>query len=162
MDDNYLISRLKTKYSDKDTTNFNVFDFLSAFGSPLDAIVYSKLFWPEFVEVDDMVFLKERFETEEDHISLKEVFRKYGGDRCKVEQAFNFYEIPWDFLCGRVGETTEEEDDWLAERLVEMWAACLRLLYPERRFIVKLLEPEETGGEIGIIFYQDREKQEDV
>jgi len=52
-----LIKRLSTLYAEKDTTNFNALDYVYAVGSPLQALMYSKLFWPEFIEIEDMVFL---------------------------------------------------------------------------------------------------------
>jgi hypothetical protein len=50
-----LIKRLSTLYAEEDTTNFNVLDYVYVFGSPLQALMYSKLFWPEFIEIEDMV-----------------------------------------------------------------------------------------------------------
>ena len=38
--------------------------------------------------------------------------------------------------------------------LIEMWQCRLRMLFPNRNFKVELLTAEETGGEMGILFYQ--------
>lgn len=154
MQDEDLIRHLRVFYSGQDTTNFNVRDFIYAYGSPLLAIMYSRLFWPEYIEINDMVFLKERIEDEEDRQSLMKAFDSYGGDRQKTEQAFNLTEIPSDVFGKLMGETAEEEDRHFAERLAEMWRCRLQIIYPERRFTVEVLEPEETGGEIGVVFYQ--------
>ena len=101
-----------------------------------------------------MVFLKATIENEADRRRLSEVFERNGRDRAQTEQDFNLTEIPADLFGKRAGDTSEEEDHWLAERLAEMWRARLQLLYPNRKFVVEILEPEDTGGEVGVIFYQ--------
>lgn len=53
-----LLLAFQRKYKDHDSIGFNYFDFLHAQGSPFNALFYSQLFWPEFVEVDGMVFCK--------------------------------------------------------------------------------------------------------
>lgn len=138
-----------------DTTRFNYFDFLHAHGSPLDALFYSRLFWPEFVEIKEMVFLKETIEDDDDKNHLDKVLEHYDGDKTKTEQSFNLTEIP--YLFGKnVAETTAEEDLMLTERLAKMWRYRLQMIYPERKFIVRILSAEDTGDEIGIIFYTER------
>ncbi|HDH04697.1 MAG TPA: hypothetical protein ENH01_03150 [Nitrospirae bacterium] len=153
MNDEHLIDRLKEKYKDHDTTNFNVFDFLHAFGSGFEALFYSMLFWPEFIEIDDMIFLKGTIENDEDRQRLTDTFEKYGKDRFATEKDFNCIEI--SYLFGpRTAESTEEEDLWLAERLVEMWRCRLQVLYPKRNFVVNVLDPRETNNEVAILFFQ--------
>jgi len=149
-----LIKRLSSLYTEQDTTNFNVLDYVYAFGSPLQVLMYSKLFWPEFIEIEDMVFLKDRMEDEDDRRAVLKVLEQHEGNRSKTEQAFNLFEIPQDMFGKKMGETTEEEDRYLAEILVEMWQCRLQMLFPNRSFKVMLLTAEETGGEIGILFYQ--------
>jgi hypothetical protein len=149
-----LIKRLSSLYTEQDTTNFNVLDYVYDFGSPLQALMYSKLFWPEFIEIEDMVFLKDRMEDEDDRRAVLKVLEQHDGNRSKTEQAFNLFEIPQDMFGKKMGETTEEEDRYLAEILVEMWQCRLQMLFPNRSFKVMLLTAEETGGEIGILFYQ--------
>lgn len=149
-----LIKRLSVLYAEQDTANFNALDFVYAFGSPLQALMYSKLFWPEFIEIEDMVFLKDKVEGEDDRHSVLKVLEQYEGDRLKTEQAFNLSEIPPDIFGKKMGETTEEEDLYLAKILLEMWHCRLQMLYPSRSFKVEVLSAEETGGEIGILFYQ--------
>ena len=135
MKDEDLIERLRAMRPNVDTTGFNLFDFLHTEGSGLYALFYSRLFWPEFVEIDNMVFLKETFEDEDDRKRLTETYERYGKDSRKTEESFNLVEIP-SLFGRRMGETTYEEDQWLAERLAEMWSCRLQLLYPQRRFVV--------------------------
>ena len=44
MSDKLLIDHLKEFHAKADTNNFNVLDFVSAFGNPLEALAYSYLF----------------------------------------------------------------------------------------------------------------------
>lgn len=138
-----------------DTTRFNYFDFLHAHGSPLDALFYSRLFWPEFIEIKEMVFLKEMIEDDDDRARLDRALEYYDGDKTRTEQSFNLAEIP--YLFGKnISETNLEEDLMLTERLAEMWRYRLQMIYPERKFIVQILSAEDTGDAIGIIFYTER------
>ena len=50
-----LVVELTRLHADQNTKNFNAYDFISAFGSPLEAVMYSKLFWPDFIEIKGMV-----------------------------------------------------------------------------------------------------------
>ena len=122
MEDHHLVRRLQQLLPDSDTANFDVLDFVAAFGSPLEALMYSRLFWPEFVEIDGMIFLKESIEYEDDRQRLARALEYYGGDRTQTEQSFNLVEVPSMLFTTRKGETAEEEDRWLAQRLAEMWS----------------------------------------
>ena len=162
MDDDRLMNRLRQIYTDLDTTNFDMLDFVAAFGSPLQALMYSRLFWPEFVELEGMVFLKESMEYEDDRRRLAEALEHYGGDLTRTEQSFNLLEVPSMLFTSYEArqQTTEEEDLWLAQRLAQMWHACLSHRYPGREFVVEVLEEAEEdtgfGDAVGVIFYQHR------
>lgn len=154
MDDEELLSRLRERYSGNNTKNYNVLDFIGGFGSPFEALIYSRLFWPEFIEIDGMVFLKETIESPDDRERLSAAFEKCDRNPRATEKSFNLVEVPSTLFGPRVGETTEREDRLLAERLVEMWRARLETVFPGRPFIVRLVEPEESGGDVGVIFHQ--------
>ena len=53
-------------------SGFTVYDVVHAKGSPLDAVMYAHLFWPEFVTVDDMTFLPFTVEDEADQARVRE------------------------------------------------------------------------------------------
>ena len=150
-----LLLVFQRKYKDHDSTGFNYFDFLHAQGSPFNALFYSQLFWPEFVEIEGMVFLQGTIENIEARKRLNEALHRYKGDKTKTEQAFNLVEIP--SLFGKnMSETTDEEDAFLAERLTEMWRCRLAAVFPDREFLVKSLSEKETGGEIAVMFHTIR------
>jgi hypothetical protein len=101
---------LREKYKEHDTHGFNFFDLLHLVGSPLDALLYAQLFWPDFIEIDGMVFLKQMIEDEDDKARLSQALKRFNGDKTQVEKSFNLVEIP--YLFGkRLMESTDDEDD---------------------------------------------------
>src|ERR1700722_17834197 len=92
-----LIDHLKEFHAKADTSNFKVLDFVSAFGSPLEALAYSYLFWPDFVEFEGMIFLKALIEDEEDRSQIRRALAKF-PTRKEVEQSFNQFVIPDSFF----------------------------------------------------------------
>lgn len=140
-------------WPEQEATGFHYFDFLHARGSPRQALFYSGLFWPRFVELEGMVFLEGTVEDESDRQRVLEALRRNGGHRARTEQSFNSVEIP-SLFGGRAGETTEEEDELLAFQICAMWSARLRGLFPDRDFCVEVQPANEGGGEIAVRFYQ--------
>jgi hypothetical protein len=58
MTDKQLSHDLSGRFGVDQALRLNTLDFISQHGSVLDALMYSRLLWPEFVEIDDMIFLK--------------------------------------------------------------------------------------------------------
>ena len=145
-----LIQRLSEKFADDDTTAWDELDFLYAKGSALAALWYSRLFWPEFVEIDGMVFLTRSMSSADDRARLADAVKTYGRDRRAIEQGFNSVEAAWLF------DTLDLDDGeylWLLERLVEMWRCRLHALYPRRRFEV-VLQDADDWNDVRITFHQ--------
>jgi hypothetical protein len=153
MRDELLIEHLKELHANADTSNFNVLDFVSAFGNPLDALVYSKLFWPEFLEFEGMIFLKDCVESEEDRARIRSALSKFPTRR-EVEQSFNQFLIPDIFFSAGLGTTTNEENVYLAQRIAEMWTARLARLFPNKQCVVELELPDQINGGPTIFVYQ--------
>ncbi len=151
-----LVSELSRLYSDDDTTNFIVSDFIHAFGSPLEAMAYAKLFWPDFVQVDEMLLRSDVIEDAGDAERARQALRKWNGDLEKTERSFNRLNIPAGVFGKRINESSATIDEQLAEILVEMWEARLRQKFPNRKYLV-ILE-RESDGEVSVSFYQDRRK----
>ena len=55
LDDDALLQTLRRRFPDQDTTGFGLPDFIYALGSPVDALLYSALFWPDLLEVDGAI-----------------------------------------------------------------------------------------------------------
>ena len=155
MNSSEIVAVSKRLWPDQDPAGFNFFDFLHAQGSPRIALFYSRLFWPEFVEFEGMVFLEGSLEDEEDRQRVRDTLERYGGDMSKTEKSFNVVEIP-PLFGKRSGETTEDEDRLLASQICTMWKARLRALFAGRNFEVEVQRPTEQGDEIAVCFYQYR------
>jgi len=147
-----LLKRLRDMFPG-DNTGFNTFDLIHKFGSPLSALLYSELFWPEFVEYKGMIFLASEVEDTAGRNRVDGALATYGGDRGQVEESFNFVEVP-PLFGARSGETTDLEDQLLANKLASMWCARLLQVFPDRKFVVTVTEQGDTGEEIGVLFYQ--------
>jgi hypothetical protein len=154
--DSMLINELKKKYANDDTTNFGVSDFLAVFGSPVDAVMYLRLFWPEFIRFEGMVFHEETIEDDDDQRRVRDALGKYAGDKTRTEQSFNLVEFPSGFFACSASESSDDIDEFLAEKLAEIWAHRLAVAFPEEDFVVETVPAEETGGELGLIFYSRR------
>lgn len=155
MDDLDLrVAALLSRYFDSQNTfGFNTFDFVHAFGSPVMALMYSRIFWPMFVELDGMIFLKSTVEDDEDINRIRRTLHSFHGDSMRTEMAFNLVEIP-SIFGGKSGETTDEEDQWLADTIAEMWKWRLESEFPEKCFEVRVESPDDTGAEIAVVFFQ--------
>jgi hypothetical protein len=151
-----LLSELKEKHRESDTTGFDVLDFLGAYGSPLDALMYMGLLWPQFTEFEGMIFRQETLEDEEDRTRVLEALRRYGGDESKTERSFNILDVPCGAFSRFAHESSDELDRLLAEGLVEMWQCRLAMLFPHRTFLVEMVDPKENGGDRAILFYTSR------
>lgn len=151
----HLVSELSRLYSDQDTTNFGVFDFIGAFGSPLEAIAYAKLFWPDFVWVDEMLLRSDAIEDESDVDRARQALQQWNGDLGKTESSFNRLEIPSGIFGKMAGESSDAIDEQLAQTLVEMWKARLSQVFPDRKFSVTV--EQESDGEVSVTFCQNRE-----
>lgn len=153
MHDKLLIGHLKEFHAKADTSNFNVLDFVSAFGNPLEALAYSNLFWPDFIEFEGMIFHQGSIEDEEDRSRIRVALSEF-PTRKEVEQSFNQFMIPDAFFSTGLSTTTDEENIYLAERIAEMWAARLARLFPNKKCVVELRLPEETKEGPTIVVYQ--------
>lgn len=132
---------------------FTVYDLLHANGSPLEALIYAHLFWPQFTAVDDMTFLPFIVEDEKDKERVLQRLQSL-SDKSRVEQEFNRIEVA-SLFGRRRGETTVEDDERLAEYLVKVWASKLNADFPQKRFCVQLVEPAEDQ-EVGVTLYEQR------
>lgn len=128
-------------------------DFVSAFGSPLEALAYSYLFWPDFVEFDGMIFHHGCLEDEDDRCQIRAARSEFSS-RKEVEKSFNQFLIPDSFFASGISTTTDEEDLFLAGRIAEMWRARLAQLFPNRNCVVEVQLSTETEEGPTIVVYQ--------
>jgi hypothetical protein len=143
-------STYRARYEGQTPTNFTSLDFISALGSISSALLYSKLFLPEFSEVDGMVFLKDLLDDAGGSEGVKQLLIKLGNDSILVEKAINCVQINLSFPT-RVREDIDGDDRLLAEELANAWRVVLRDRYPSRQFVLEVLDED---GEATIRFHQ--------
>jgi hypothetical protein len=148
-----LIEHLKEFHAKAKTTNFDVLDFVSAFGNPLEALAYSYLFWPDFMEFEGMIFHQSCIQDEEDRSRIRAAVSKFSS-RKEIEESFNQFLVPEAFFNSGLPTTTDEENIWLAERIAEVWRARLAQLYPSKKCVVEVQSAEETGEGPTLVVYQ--------
>lgn len=155
-DDDRILALLHERYAGQgyDLTNWDRGDFVHAFGTPAAAILHSALFMPAFVEIGSHVFLNGIGSDLRLDPSLAE--NLVAAKRESEEQlrstlsSYNWVEVT--YLFGGSRPETDEEERLLADLMAEAWRARLALLFPERRFVVRVMEPEETGDSLGVGF----------
>lgn len=141
---------------DRDVSGWTREDFLHGLGSMRDALVYSILFVPTFVEVEGYIFLAELTPQppggwEALAANIRAARTKGGGDLAKLLESSNWVEISHLFADGR---GTNGDDSLLALVVADAWRARLRGLYPKRNFEVRVLPASETGGANGVGFVE--------
>jgi hypothetical protein len=153
MNKRQLINVLTGAYSQHDTVSFNGFDFVHAFGSARDALLYVPLFWPEFIEFQGMTFFEFLVETDDDKQRVIEFYEAHNRNRTLTQQAFNLVEV--SYLFGkRSGEADDFQELCLAEMLCEIWAHRLKGLFPGRQFTVRIVPREEVDSSIAILVFE--------
>ena len=130
-------------------------DFVHLHGTPVQALLYSVLFLPELVILDDSVLLAWNVAGEEAESRFRAALRDPSRTRVEVEASFNLIEVGYLFSPpSRV--TTDDEDFLLANLLCLSWKGWLKTCFPERSYAVDVLSCEMTGSTAGVQFYQVR------
>ena len=145
-----IVGMLEKAYPNCNTHAFNVFDFVHAFGSGRDALMYSQILWPDFVEFRGMVFLNRVIELPDFETRITEALGRTKSS-AEVEWEFNLTEIT--HLFGRrMGETDDSEDRLLAEIMSETWAGKLKAVFPGRSIKLEIVPPETVDGASALTF----------
>ncbi|MFI8102199.1 hypothetical protein [Streptomyces sp. NPDC086023] len=104
--------------------------FMSANVAVAEAVALADLYWPEFVEYRDCVFLGFRF----DQRGVDEWHDRLPGDPRAVEAVVNHVHL-WDYFV-LASDPEYAALPGLAERIAAMWRAAARAAFPDRRFDV--------------------------
>jgi len=113
---------------------------------------YREIFWPDFVEHDDCVFVA--FNPQ----YYAEWLEKFQGDKAHVEAMMNHRHIA-DSLPQAVEEPTRELVVAYGRLLREAWEAKLRRDFPHREFVVSF--PEDDTDDLDdyeVTFWQPRKE----
>ncbi len=128
---------------------FTDLDFVGALGSIHGALLYSRLFLPDFTECNGMIFLRDVFEDAGGEDAINRLYAEY-GDRCKIEQSLNSFDLTLN-LPNQLTVNGAGDAQLLAQQLVTAWRLRLQNAYPERTFMVSVFDDD---GEAGVVFYQ--------
>jgi hypothetical protein len=126
--------------------DYTLWDYLFGVGNIETAIVFTKLFWPDFVEYEGGIFLSEAFNNQ----TYEQYKIQLGDSGVGLEPVINHQYID-DILPG-IQNISAENLSFLGQTLVQMWKARLKSLYPQRRFKVKCDSNEHT---VVITVFQD-------
>ena len=90
-------------------------------------------------------------EDEADLARVRASVREWGA--AETEQRFNLREFS-DLFGHGLAEIDDDQAEVLLARLAEMWRCRLSAQFPGRSFAVEVWSPDQTAGDIGIVFYQ--------
>ena len=112
---------------------------------PEEALIYSKLFWPDLIEVDGFVFLAENYDRE----YYDQVVRDYGASQ--VEETINTTYLY--NLVGGKGEYDTAVWEALGNTLCSIWKSRVRRQFPDKKVVVLFSWYTEIDDP-GITLYQ--------
>ncbi len=110
------------------------------------AIALARLIWPEFIEIDSLVFLAEQYS--EDRASS---LRNQAIVGHHLEYWMNLFSV--DGFFSGVDGTPEETQEHLAKILVDAWRAKLTTDFPSRKFVVEIVRDDDVG-DLCVVFMQ--------
>lgn len=122
--------------------------WISCVGTYELAIGYSRIFWPRFVEYEDLVLREESFTPK----SVQGFRSQPGATRASVEAVINHLHLV--DLHMNVQEVTREQLVYLGRVLREIYQARLRMDFPERTFTVSFFEESEDLLDLELTFFQ--------
>lgn len=149
-----LVSEL-TEWRKYNGSDFSIEDWIISEGNIKFMIAYSLLLWPDFVEYDGCVILKNRFNSE-NFENWKNT--KYVKSYAQIESVLNHIHILDLFGTEKKrDEINYEQIMFLGNKLCEIYSAKLKLDFPKRKFIFEFNGNEklEAFDEYEITFYQE-------
>ncbi|WP_433118559.1 hypothetical protein [Micromonospora sp. CA-246542] len=122
--------------------------YISELGDSVQALVYSRLFWPTLVEIGGAVFVA-LWGDDAQYIAGR--LRRPGPNPkrepiswSRFVDSFNVFEVAHIFRQNRGPvDLVKDANRELASILVHAWHARLRASYPERKFSVRFVEADE-------------------
>src|SRR6266700_2692102 len=147
-----LIAALRRKFKAREgAVAHSPENFMYEFGDVVSALLYSALFVPDFLEVDNSVLIN--FGRADQAHKFVEAKKKSKMTLSALESSFNFVEVPYLFSNR---DSTDDEDKLLSETIAEAWRGRLKTLYPTRTFVVSPIGPNSTGSIVGVHFFELR------
>ncbi len=143
------------RYFSEDDATFTIptSDILSQYGDARYALLYSTIFFPEFIEVDGSIFLKENV-TDDTAERFSAAKKEATLSISSMEASFNTMEVIYMFRRDNIsGDAIEIK---LAQIISDAWRDRLRRLYPTRVFSVSVLDPGQSGSVYSVQFFEVR------
>lgn len=134
-------------------------DVVYEHGVASQAILYGALYAPELSEVCNSILLTWNVPDQEARDRFLDELKADKFSREELEASFNLVEVGYLFA-PRGRDTSDEEDELLAEQLRASWAGYLKHQYPGREFVIEVLSPQDTGSTVGVCFYEKRHAHE--
>ena len=136
-----------------DGGGITVSDWLNTFGSIQQAIAYSTLLWPEFVEYEGCLLW-----SEADPSNFDDWMASLGGNKTHVEQVINHRHIT-DLFLNAKDEPTPEQVEYLGKLLQKIWALKLQSDFPLSGIQVEFYwHDREATDDAQITVYCQREQ----
>ena len=113
------------------------------------ASAYTLVFWPQFTEVDGMIF-----RGQPDYETVANWMKSCGGTRQSVEATLNHIHI-LDLHYRGCPDASLETIIHLGNVLKDIYATKLRAQFPDREFVVEFYEPPDQNlQDYQLLFYQ--------
>lgn len=132
-----------------DKSSISIIDYINFNIDPNDLIIIGKLFFPDFVEVDGSVFLKEKYTRENYLMWLKDI-----EDPVEIEKVINHVHI-YDLFSNTEYDVEEFIFEEVAKILAFSWRLCLDSFFKEKKFNVIYSNTDKDYGPT-ITFYQQK------
>ena len=146
-----ILTALRKRFRSEGHVPHDEMDMLHETGKAPEALLYSLLFVPTLFIVDDSVLLMHGVDDAERH--FLEAKKASGMPLERLEASINRVEVPFLFIDR---DLDDGEERLLAEQIADAWRGALAVYCPERRFMVKVIPPEENGDVIAVEFFERR------
>lgn len=149
---NVLEQKFEGEAGEKPTS---LLDWLYSAGKASEALLYSILFMPELLVIENSVLLAWGISQENEKARFLELLASGSKELPMLEASFNFIEVGYLFD-GAGRDTSDEEDKLLANLICHAWKGWLKASLPEREFCVEVLSEVDTGSTAGVHFFEVR------
>ena len=146
-----ILTALRKRFRSDGHVPHDEMDMLHETGKAPEALLYSLLFVPTLFIVDNSVLLMHGVDDAERH--FLEAKKASGMPLERLEASINRVEVPFLFFDR---DLDDDEERLLAEQIAEAWRGALAVFCPERRFMVKVIPPEENGDVTAVEFFERR------
>lgn len=128
---------------------FTLWNYIDARSDVELAAAFSKLFYPDFVEIDGQIFLAEQYSEN----ALDQWRQYFDGDKQKVEQMINHVHII-DLFNNNASDVYKPElYEYLGKVLTVCWNHALQDMFPTKQFVMEYTTDDQEYGPT-ITFYQ--------